>query len=89
MPATVLHLPTDPTEVRDVATTETPFITELVAALGHLENAVQLAATPAKLHLPNGATVSKAQMRVWVTQNTARIRFLLEQLADPSDAPQK
>jgi hypothetical protein len=89
MTAAVLHFPTDRTEVRDFATIETPFITELVAALGHLENAVQLAATPARLHLPNGATVSKAQMGVWVAQNTARIRSLLNQITDPSDAPQK
>jgi hypothetical protein len=64
------------------------FITELTTAVGHLEKALELSRTPAKFLLPNGATVTPAQLRLWVTQHSARTQKLLDQLAAPHTTPQ-
>ncbi|GAA2523125.1 hypothetical protein [Streptomyces longisporus] len=65
-----------------------PFITELTAAVGHLEKALELSRTPARFLLPNGATVTAAQLRLWVAQHTARAQTLLDLIAAPHTDPQ-
>lgn len=63
------------------------FITELTTAVGHLEKALELGQTSARGLLPNGATVTEAQLHLWVAQQTARAQNLLDQItaayADP------
>lgn len=56
------------------------FITELKVAVSHLEQALEVGRTPARFLLPNGATVTKAQLRLWVEQHTARAHSLLAQI---------
>lgn len=58
-------------------------ITELTAAFGHLESALALGRTPARFLLPNGATVTAAQLRLWVAQHTSRVQALLDQITAP------
>ncbi|MFI6658167.1 hypothetical protein ACIBL8_21890 [Streptomyces sp. NPDC050523] len=64
------------------------FITELTTAVGHLEKALELSRTPAKFLLPNGATVTAAQLRLWVAQHSTRAQQLLEGLASSYTDPQ-
>jgi hypothetical protein len=63
------------------------FITELTAAVGHLEKALELGQTSARVLLPNGATVTEGQLHLWVAQQTARAQNLLDRItavyADP------
>ncbi|MER5563747.1 hypothetical protein ABT071_34725 [Streptomyces sp. NPDC002506] len=66
--------------VRRIETIETPFITELVAALSHLQNAATLAGTPDALLLPRGTTVSEQQMGIWAAGNTSRALVLLDEI---------
>lgn len=63
-------------------------ITELTTAVGHLETALELSQTPAKFLLPNGATVTAAQLRLWVAQQAARAQTLLDQITAPYTDPQ-
>ncbi|MER6075685.1 hypothetical protein ABT187_44400 [Streptomyces sp. NPDC001817] len=56
------------------------FITELAAAVDHLEQALALGRTPTRYLLPNGATVTEAQLRLWVAQHTARAHAALSQI---------
>ncbi|MEV2234992.1 hypothetical protein AB0H69_41405 [Streptomyces phaeochromogenes] len=56
------------------------FVTELSAAMRHLETALRLSQGPERLLLPDGTTVSKAQLRLWVDRNTHRTQCLLNQL---------
>lgn len=65
-----------------ISTIESPLITELVAALSHLESAAAVAGTPAALELPSGKTVTTEQMSDWVAMNSSRIRTLLETIAN-------
>ncbi|MBL1086741.1 hypothetical protein JK359_33080 [Streptomyces actinomycinicus] len=58
----------------------TSFITELAAAVDHLEQALELGRTPTRFLLPNGATVTEAQLRLWVAQHTARAQAALSQI---------
>ncbi|MER6734653.1 hypothetical protein [Streptomyces puniciscabiei] len=64
------------------------FITELTTAIGHLEKALKLGQTPARLLLPNGATVTAAQLSLWVTQHSARAQILLDHIKAPHTGPQ-
>ncbi|MBD0742990.1 hypothetical protein [Streptomyces sp. CBMA152] len=64
--------------VRHIQAIETPFITELVAALHHLTNAAALAVTPNALVLPNGNTVTAQQMSIWVAANTSSLLVQLD-----------
>jgi hypothetical protein len=66
----------------------TSFITELTTAVEHLETALELSRTPAQFLLPNGATVSAAQLRLWVAQHAARAQTLLDQITAPHNDPQ-
>ncbi|MFD9630339.1 hypothetical protein [Streptomyces violascens] len=66
--------------VHHIETIETPFITELVAALAHLKNAATLAGTPAALLLPRGSTVSQQQMSIWAAMNASSISVLLDEI---------
>ncbi|MEU8810632.1 hypothetical protein ACN6LC_004506 [Streptomyces violaceoruber] len=56
------------------------FITELTAAVSHLEQALEVGQTPARFLLPNGATVTEAQLCLWVEQHTTRAHSLLAQI---------
>ncbi|MFE4873472.1 hypothetical protein [Streptomyces sp. NPDC056682] len=81
--------------VRRIETIETPFITELAAALIHLQNAATLAGTPAALLLPGGSTVSEQQMGIWAAMNASSALVLLDEItaqypsqsADSAPAP--
>jgi hypothetical protein len=64
------------------------FVTELTIAVGHLEKALELGRTPARFLLPTGATVTEAQLSVWVTQHTAQAQNLLDQITAPYTDPQ-
>lgn len=64
-----------------ISAVESPLITELVAALSHLESAAAVAGTPAALELPGGSTVTTEQMGDWVAMNSSRVRTLLETIA--------
>jgi hypothetical protein len=64
------------------------FITELTTAMGHLEKALELSRTPARFLLPNGATVTAAQLHLWVAQHTARAQTLLDQITAAYNDPQ-
>ncbi|MFJ2008006.1 hypothetical protein [Streptomyces chartreusis] len=64
------------------------FIAELTTAVGHLEKALDLSRTPAQFLLPNGATVTAAQLRLWVAQHTARAQTLLDRITAPYADPQ-
>ncbi|EPH45355.1 hypothetical protein ABT390_35495 [Streptomyces aurantiacus] len=55
-------------------------LTELAAAVRHVETAHRLGIPPGPVTLPNGATVSDQQARLWATQHTARLRALLDQI---------
>ncbi|WP_316782809.1 hypothetical protein [Streptomyces sasae] len=57
------------------------FIAELAAAVTRLEKALVLGRTPARLLLPDGATVSPVQLRLWVAQHTAQAQRLIGQIA--------
>ncbi|MFC7830925.1 hypothetical protein [Streptomyces sp. NPDC057375] len=48
--------------------------------MSHLEQALDVGRTPARFLLPNGATVTEAQLRLWVEQHTARAHSLLAQI---------
>ncbi|MDQ1033498.1 hypothetical protein QF035_011080 [Streptomyces umbrinus] len=56
------------------------FVTELSAAMRHLETALRLSQAPERFLLPDGSTVSEAQLRLWVDRNTHRTQGLLNQL---------
>ncbi|MGA5454163.1 hypothetical protein ACPCVO_47035 [Streptomyces umbrinus] len=56
------------------------FVTELGAAMCHLENALRLSRGPEKCLLPDGTTISQAQLRLWVDRNTSRTQDLLDRL---------
>ncbi|MFF7764185.1 hypothetical protein [Streptomyces griseorubiginosus] len=56
------------------------FIAELATATAHLEKALGLSQTPAQFQLPDGATVTAAQLCLWVAQHTARAQTLLDRL---------
>ena len=56
------------------------FITELKVAVSHLEQAREVGRTTARFLLPNGATVTEAQLCLWVEQHTARAHSLLAQI---------
>lgn len=64
------------------------FITELTTAVGHLEKALELGRTPARSLLPNGATVTETQLRLWVEQHTVRAQSLLTQITAAYTDPQ-
>ncbi|MEV6726233.1 hypothetical protein AB0M94_35490 [Streptomyces xanthochromogenes] len=66
--------------VHRIETIETPFITELVAALAHLKNAARLTGTSAALLLPGGSTVSEQQMSIWAAMNAHSIAALLDEI---------
>jgi len=55
-------------------------ITELGAAIRHLENALQVNRTPQRVQLPDGTTVSEAQLCLWVARNTDRTQLLLDRI---------
>ncbi|GAA3808524.1 hypothetical protein ACFQ0G_53330 [Streptomyces chiangmaiensis] len=59
------------------------FITALTTAVDHLEKALELGRTPTRILLPNGATVTAAQLRVWVAHHTARAQALRNQITAP------
>ncbi|MEV6726374.1 hypothetical protein AB0M94_36235 [Streptomyces xanthochromogenes] len=61
---------------------ETPFVTELVAALGHLKSAAQLAGTPAALLLRTGDTITEQQMSIWVAMNASHLLVHLDEITD-------
>ncbi|MGX1915324.1 hypothetical protein ACWIID_41910 [Streptomyces phaeochromogenes] len=56
------------------------FVTELSAAMRHLEAALRISQGPERFLLPDGSTVSEAQLRLWVDRNTNRTQGLLNQL---------
>lgn len=64
------------------------FITALTTAVRQLETALELSRTPAQFLLPNGATVTAAQLRLWVAQHTARAQTLLDRITAPYTDPQ-
>jgi hypothetical protein len=64
------------------------FITELTTAVGHLGKALELGRTPARVLLPTGATVTEAQLHLWVAQHTARAQSLLDQITAAYIDPQ-
>lgn len=81
----VPHSEADSTAVE--AGTES-FITALTTAVRQLETALELSRTPAQFLLPNGATVTAAQLRLWVAQHTARAQTLLDRITAPYTDPQ-
>ncbi|MEU2949737.1 hypothetical protein ACIA78_32115 [Streptomyces xanthochromogenes] len=66
--------------VRQIETIETPFVTELVAALGHLKNAAQLAGTPAALLLPKENTGTEQQMSIRMAMNASHLLVHLDEI---------
>ncbi|MFJ3310911.1 hypothetical protein ACIPSA_49880 [Streptomyces sp. NPDC086549] len=81
-------IPLAGTDSTTEATGAESFITELTSAVRHLEKALELGGTPARFLLPNGATVTAAQPRLWVAQHTARVQNLLDQITGPYTDPQ-
>ncbi|MFI1177559.1 hypothetical protein [Streptomyces melanogenes] len=67
--------------MRRLQTIETPFITELVAALHHLRKAAALAGTHEALALPNGTAVTAQQMGIWVAVNTSSLLVHLDAIS--------
>jgi len=61
-------------------TDEIWFITELSAAMRHLETALQLSQSPERHLLPDGTTITEAQLRLRTDRNTHRTQNLLNQL---------
>ncbi|MGW2291243.1 hypothetical protein [Streptomyces phaeochromogenes] len=56
------------------------FVTELGAAMRHLENALRLSRGPKRFLLPDGTTTSEAELRLWVDRNINRTQDLLDRL---------
>ncbi|MEU8868706.1 hypothetical protein [Streptomyces umbrinus] len=70
---------TNPAESHE-APDEMWFVTELGAAMRHLENALRLGRSPERFLLPDGTTISEPQLRLWVDRNTSRTQDLLDRL---------
>ncbi|MDX2762543.1 hypothetical protein [Streptomyces europaeiscabiei] len=89
--ASALVIPFVPRTEADATAVEAgteSFITALTTAVSQLEKALELSRTPAQFLLPNGATVTAAQLRLWVAQHTARAQTLLDRIASPYTDPQ-
>ncbi|WP_331736736.1 hypothetical protein OG426_55265 (plasmid) [Streptomyces canus] len=81
-------LPRNEADNTAVETGTESFITALTTAVGQLEKALELSGTPARFLLPNGATVTAAQLRLWVAQHAARAQTLLDRITAQYTDPQ-
>lgn len=70
--------------VRAVARIETPLITDLVAAMAHLEAAAARAGSPAAQ--AQAGHVSEEVFASWVLHNAARVRAALDRITTPYEA---
>ncbi|WP_372412639.1 hypothetical protein [Streptomyces luteireticuli] len=80
------HLPKAPVDcdlVRNVARVETPMITEMVAAMFHLERLAQRVGTPQEEVEAYEGRADLARHRRYVLDADARIRRALDQLTEP------
>ncbi|MFI6112673.1 MULTISPECIES: hypothetical protein [Streptomycetaceae] len=73
--------------VRKVALIETPLITDLVAAMKHLEAAAARAGSPAEEARACRGQVSEEVFASWITGNAARVRAALNRITAPYEAP--
>jgi hypothetical protein len=71
--------------VRHIASVETPMVTELLAAMLHLERLAHNAGTPEQENQAYGNT-SPEQYRSYVLENAARIRKALDEITTPYQA---
>ncbi|MER5356499.1 hypothetical protein ABT093_40040 [Kitasatospora sp. NPDC002551] len=72
---------------RKIAHIETPLITDLVAAMWHLEAAAARAGSPAQEARACRGQVSEELFASWITSNAARVRAALNRITAPYEPP--
>ncbi|MFE9428965.1 hypothetical protein ACFYNO_39150 [Kitasatospora sp. NPDC006697] len=72
---------------RRIAHIETPLITDLVAAMAHLEAAAARAGSPAQEARACRGQVSEELFASWITANAARVRVALNRITAPYEPP--